>query len=206
MSCHNTNINKYTSQSRMIIKTKKCQPDAGDRLNLIQTEPVPTIGLARQQNKNKQNEKTENRKSNYKSHVKTDDSHKEDTSIPLSHVLTKTKSVSQLSSTHWSRLSGHTPHTPRVTVVVPVSGHGHGQHTLRVTAWSRSRLSSHGQHTPRVTAQTRSQPAGHTPHTPRVTVVVPVSYQRLTRKHNKNKQNEKLKNIKTNYHIAYQNR
>ena len=156
--------------SQLYIKTKKCQPDAGDRPDLIQTEPVPSIGLARQQNKNKQNEKTENR-----------------------------KSVSLLSSSHWSRLSGHTLHTPRVTVVVPVSGHGHGQHTPRVTARSRSWPSSHGQHTPRVTARTQSQPAGHTPHTPRVTVVVPVSHQRLTQNHNKNKQNEKLKNTKTNY-------
>ena len=32
------------------IKTKKCQPDAGDRPDLIQTEPVPSTGLARQTN------------------------------------------------------------------------------------------------------------------------------------------------------------
>ena len=188
-----------TPLSLIMSKTKKCQPDAGDRPDLIQTEPVPSIGLARQQNKNKQNEKTENQKSNYKSHANSDVSHKVYTSIPLSHVLTKTKSVNLLSSSHRSRLSGHTLHTPRVTVVVPVSGHGHGQHTPRVTARSRSWPSSHGRHTPRVTARTQSQPAGHTPHTPRVTVVVPVSHQRLTRKHNKNKQNEKLKNTKTNY-------
>ena len=41
------------------IKTKKCQSYAGDRPDLIQTAPVPSIGLARQ-NKNKQNVKTEN--------------------------------------------------------------------------------------------------------------------------------------------------
>ena len=80
----------------------------------------------------------------------------------------------------WSQLSGHTTHTPRVTVEVPVS-------------------SGHGQHTPRVTAQTRSRPSGHTTHTPRVTVEVPVSCHRLARKQNKNKLNEKMKNTKTNY-------
>ena len=144
-------------------KTKKCQPDAGDRPDLIQTEPVPSTGLARQQNKN----------------ANSDDSHKVLTSIPLSHVTKKTKSINLLSSSQRSRLSGHTLHTPRVTVVVPVSGHGHDQHTPRVTAMSRSWSSSHGRHTPRVTARTQSQPAGHTPHTPRVTEVVPVSHQGL---------------------------
>ena len=106
---------------------------------------------------------------------------------------------------------GHTLHTPRVTGVVPVSGHGHDRHTPRVTARSRSShgrhtprvtarsRSSHGQHTPRVTARTQSQPSGHTPHTPRVTVVVPVSQQRSTQNHNKNQRNEKQKNTKTNY-------
>ena len=188
-----------TPLSLIMSKTKKCQPDAGDRPDLIQTEPVPSIGLARQQNKNKQNEKTENRKSNHMLHDNSDVSHKVYTSISLSHVLTKTKSVNLLSSSQRSRLSGHTLHTPRVTVVVPVSGHGHGQHTPRVTARSRSWPSSHGRHTPRVTARTQSQPAGHTPHTPRVTEAVPVSHHRLTRKHNKNKRNEKQKNTKSNY-------
>ena len=50
------------------IKTKKCQPDAGDRPDLIQTEPVPSIGLARQNYKNQLNEKQKNEKLNYKSH------------------------------------------------------------------------------------------------------------------------------------------
>ena len=36
-------VNKYK-------KMKKCQPDAGDRPDLIQTEPVPSTGLARQTN------------------------------------------------------------------------------------------------------------------------------------------------------------
>ena len=38
------------SMSQVYIKTKKCQPDAGDRPDLIQTEPVPSTGLARQTN------------------------------------------------------------------------------------------------------------------------------------------------------------
>ena len=45
--------------SQISIKTKKCQSNAGDRLDLIQTAPVPSIGLARQ-HKNKQNAKIEN--------------------------------------------------------------------------------------------------------------------------------------------------
>ena len=104
-----------------------------------------------------------------------------------------------------SRPHGQTPHTPRVTVVVPVMQPG--QHTPRVTARSRSRSRPHGQtpHTPRVTVVVPVMQPGHTLHTPRVTVVVPVSSQglvnahRLTRKNNKNKQNEKLKNTKSNY-------
>ena len=67
-------------QSTNSTKTKKCQLDAGDRPDLIQTEPVPSIGLARQQNR---------------------------------------KSVKPSTSSHWSRLSCHTLHTPRVTGVVP---------------------------------------------------------------------------------------
>ena len=41
-------------------KTKKCQPVAGDMPDLIQTEHVPSKGLARPQNKNKLNEKNKN--------------------------------------------------------------------------------------------------------------------------------------------------
>ena len=48
-----------------------------------------------------------------------------------------------------SRLSGHGPHTPRVTVGVPDSGHN----SKLTVLWSKSRswLSGHGTHTPRVT-------------------------------------------------------
>ena len=41
----------------VLTKTKKCQPDAGDMPDLIQTEHVPSTGLAPQNNKNKRNEK-----------------------------------------------------------------------------------------------------------------------------------------------------
>ena len=37
------------SQNKKNIKTKKCQPAAGDRPDLIQTAPVPSRGLARPQ-------------------------------------------------------------------------------------------------------------------------------------------------------------
>ena len=55
------------------IKIKKCQPDAGDRPDLIQTEPVPSTGLARQNNKNQRNEKIKTEKINYLSNVKSND-------------------------------------------------------------------------------------------------------------------------------------
>ena len=42
------------------IKTKKCQPAARDMPDLIQTEHVPSKGLARPKNKNKLNEKNKN--------------------------------------------------------------------------------------------------------------------------------------------------
>ena len=45
-------------------KTKKCQPVAGDMPDLIQTEHVPSKGLARPKNKNKQNEKKKKQKLN----------------------------------------------------------------------------------------------------------------------------------------------
>ena len=70
--------------SLIILQTKKCQPDAGDRPDLIQTEPVPSTGLARKQNKNKPNEKIKNRKTNYLLHVKISDSLKPNNLIPLS--------------------------------------------------------------------------------------------------------------------------
>ena len=41
-----------SDSDKTMIKTKKCQPAAGDRLDLIQTRPVPSKGLTRQQNKN----------------------------------------------------------------------------------------------------------------------------------------------------------
>ena len=199
---------------------------AGFRPDLIQTEPVPSTGhgqhtprvtaqsrlsghtphtprvtvgvpvsghrLTRKPNKNKLNKKIKIRKTNYRSPVSSmSSSYKkpkkcqpvagvrpdliQTESVPSSGHGQHTPRVTALSR---SRLSGYTTHTPRVTVEVPVS-------------------TGHGQHTPRVTAQTGSRLTGHTTHTPRVTVMVPVSCHRLTRKQNKNKPNEKMKNTKT---------
>ena len=137
--------------SLIMSKTKKCQPDAGDRPDLIQTEPVPSIGLACQQNKNQQNEKIKNIKINHRSHVKTEDSLKMKGLIPLSlkcssvslpvanklsvvsvkhpddkwikDVLTKTKKC--LPAVRDTLVTG--PHTPRVTVGFPDSGRARQQ-------------------------------------------------------------------------------
>ena len=145
------------------------------------TVGVPGSRRSRKQNKHKQNEKYENQKSNYLSSVTVVDCVKL-TRLPSQSQVSSDTSVLK-SSIHSSRLSGHTLHTPRVTVVVPVSGQGHGQHTPRVTARSPSQPSGHWSsghtlHTPRVTVVvpvSDFSQSGHTPHTPRVTVVVPVS-------------------------------
>ena len=126
--------------------------------------------------------------------------------VPVSgHGSTRKQNLNISKSSTYKKLKKcqpepcHGQHTPRVTAESRSWFSGHGQHTPRVTAKSWSHRSGHGQQTPRVTAKTRSRPSGHTPHTPRVTVVVPVSGQGLTRKQNKNKQNEKTENMKTNY-------
>ena len=254
--------------SQIKIKTKKCQPGAGDRPDLIQTEPVPSTGhgqhtprvtarsrsrpsgqtphtprvtvvvpvsgqgLARKQTKNKQNVKIKNTKTNYQSHSKSSPlslvSCSEVSlpvankllcsvaSLPVANKLAKvsvkhpddkwltdvlTKTTKCQPAVRDLLPSGHTLHTPRVTVVVPVSGHspsGHTPHTPRVTVVvpvSGHILSGHTLHTPRVTVVVPV--SSHNPHTPRVTVDVPGS--RRSRKQNKNKQNEKYKNRKSNY-------
>ena len=45
---------------KVLIKTKKCQPPAGNMPDLIQTVHVPSRGLARHKNKNKLNIKQKN--------------------------------------------------------------------------------------------------------------------------------------------------
>ena len=123
------------------------------------TVGIPDSRLARQQNKNKQNEKYKNRKSNYLSNVTVVNSVKLTKLLSQSQVY---KNTCASKSRSRSRPSGQTLHTPRVTAVVPVSGQtlsGHTPHTPRVT--EAVPVSSHMQ-------------SGHTPHTPRVTVVVPV--------------------------------
>ena len=47
----------YCKLEKHPLKTKKCQPAAGDRPDLIQTAPVPSSWLARQKQKNQPNEK-----------------------------------------------------------------------------------------------------------------------------------------------------
>ena len=89
----------------VLTKIKKCQPDAGDRPDLIQTESVPSTGLARKQNKNKLNEKYKKKKSNYLQNVTLVVKHSEDTQV-IPFILSTV----------------HTVHTlePRVTVLVNV--------------------------------------------------------------------------------------
>ena len=240
-------------QVTKITKTKKCQPDAGDRPDLIQTATVPSTGLARQNNKNKQNEKMKTEKLNYLSNALSNDQAdnlsvasklfarrtnlsqeiNSPDSLPVANkvsedtvkqpddkwitvVLTKTKKCQPAARETLS--SGHTLHT----VVVPVSWHTSPGHTLHTVVVPVS--TGHTVHTPRVTVLVPVRP-GHTVHTlvPRVTdqvpvgshtssghtlhtVVVPVSHintnvpdSRLARQQNKNKRNEKYKNIKSNY-------
>ena len=177
-------------QSTKVTKTKKCQPDTGDRPDLIQTESVPSIGLARQ--------------TNYLSHISTDDlidSLPVANRLPISRTLLSKELNSPVSlpvankgmedrhpDDKWVKdvlikttkcqpaardtlSSGHTLHT----VEVPVSCHtlpGHTLHTVVVPV-----STGHTVHTlvPRVTVQVPVRP-GHTVHTlvPRVTVQVPV--------------------------------
>ena len=86
-----------TPLSHKITKTKKCQPDAGDRPDLIQTEPVPSTGHG--QHTPRVTAQSRSRLSGHGQHTP--------------RVIAQTR----------SQLSGHTPHTPRVTVGVPDSGH-----------------------------------------------------------------------------------
>ena len=182
--------------SRISNKTKKCQSEARDRPDLIQTEPVPGGSLVHQN----------------KMYF---------TDVTLVTQVMQTKlSCSPSSSNKTKKCQPKTGDRPDLIQTEPVPSVCHGQHTPRVTARSRSQFAGHSQHTPRVTAKTRSRLSGHTPHTPRVTVVVPVSVlgpsghtlhtprvtvvvpvrgHRLTRQQNKNQQNEKTKNTKTNY-------
>ena len=175
------------------------------------TVGVPGSRQSRKQNKNKQNKKYKKTKTNYRSHVKTNNladslpvANKLSVSrIPLSKELNSPVSLPVANKKTEDRhpddkwvmdalikttkcqpavryIPGHTLHTPRVTVVVPVSGHMLSGHTL---------------HTPRVTVVVPV--SSHSLQTSQVTVGVPGS--RRSRKQNKNKLNEKYKNQKSNY-------
>ena len=74
-----------------LIKIKKCHSEARDRPDLIQTMPVPGGSLARTKNKNKQNEKIKNNKSNYLSNVTLVSKAKRTKQYNLSQVSTKIK-------------------------------------------------------------------------------------------------------------------
>ena len=193
------------------------------------TVGVPGSRQSRKQNKNKQNEKSKNTKSNYRSHVKTNDladslpvANKLSVSrILLSQELNSPVSLSVANKRTEDRhpddkwlmdalikttkcqpavrdIPGHTLHTLRVTVEVPVRDtmqSGHTLHTPRVTVEvpvSATMLSGHTLHTPRVTVVVPV--SSHHPHTPRVTVGVPGS--RRSRKQNKinRTKNTKIKN------------
>ena len=185
-----------------ITKTKKCQPDAGDRPDLIQTEPVPSIGLACQQNKNQLNVKLKNEKTNYKSHEPTDDpadslpvanrlsagrfplSKELNSPVPLSVANKKTEDrhpddkwlkddlIKTTKCQPAARDALPSGHTLH-TVVVPVSCHILPGHTLHTVVVPVS--PGHTVHTLVVTVQVPVRSTGHTVHTLVVTVQVPVS-------------------------------
>ena len=175
-------------------KTKKCQPDAGDRPDLIQTEHVPSTGLARQNNKNK----LKNRKSKYCQNVTVVEDIKHSQVIPF--ILSTVHTVHTLEPRVTVLVNvrpAQTCHTlaPRVTDLVPV-----GESLLSILQqslfWSLAVQASitqvsslkypvtpfilstvHTVHTlePRVTVLVNVRPA-QTCHTlvPRVTDLVPV--------------------------------
>ena len=107
----------------VLTKTKKCQPDPGDRPDLIQTESVPRIGLARQNNKNKRNEKYKNKKSNYLQNVTLVEDTKHSQVIPF--ILSTVHTVHTLEPRVTDLVNvrpAQTCHTlaPRVTDLVTV--------------------------------------------------------------------------------------
>ena len=107
----------------VLTKTKKCQPDAGDRPDLIQTEHVPSTGLARQNNKNKLNEKYKNKKSNYLQNVTLVEDINHSRVIPFILSTVHTVHTLELRVTVLVNVRpGQTVHTlaPRVTDQVPV--------------------------------------------------------------------------------------
>ena len=106
-----------------LIKTKKCQPAVRDTLeNGPHTAKagvgVPDSGLARPQNKNKQNEKIKNHKTNYLSHVTLVSKTKHTKQFYQSQVSTKITKVSACCQGH----TGNGPHPCGVGVGVPDGG------------------------------------------------------------------------------------
>ena len=159
-----------------ITKTTKCQPDAGDRPDLIQTEPVPSIGLARNKNKNQLNKKQKIKKSNYQSHVQPSDLAD---SLPVANLLSASRDTLSQECTSPVSLSVASkniedsvqyPDGKWLTDIVTK--------TTKVSACCQA-------HT------------GNGPHPCGVGVGVPDDG--LTRPKYKNKRNEKKKNRKSNY-------
>ena len=118
-----------------LIKTKKCHSEARDRPDLIQTAPVPGGGLARPQNKNKQNEKSKNSKSNYYSHV----------TLAAKVKLTKCFSKSQ-DPIKTKKCHSEARDRPDLIQTAPVPGGGLARHKLyylsHVTLAKRGQISA----------------------------------------------------------------
>ena len=97
---------KQYNLSQVSTKSKKCQPDAGDRPDLIQTEPVPSTGLACS-------------KSNYLS----------DVTLVYKGQVSKVKHI-------WSQSSGHDAAVMAAVMAQRsrLSGHGHVTAVTAVTA------------------------------------------------------------------------
>ena len=88
-------LQSISVQKNPVNKIKKCQPAAGDRPDLIQTEPVPSRGLARPQKKINRTKKLINEKRNYLSNVTLK---KEDECTTLTELFNKLISHSEDSS------------------------------------------------------------------------------------------------------------
>ena len=136
---------KSITLSLIIIKTKKCQSDAGDRPDLIQTAPVPSRGPSRQKIKINRMKKLKNSKSNYLLNV------------TLKKIVKQTKSFSLFlallifKESHW-KLSTYFHFISLVSQCIPVAyfhfisskkrnklikqKNGNGKNSLLISHWN----------------------------------------------------------------------
>ena len=105
-------------------KQQKCQPAAGDRPDLIQTEPVPSSGLARQTNKNKLNEKTLNYKRNYLSNVS------------IAQSVKHTNQTCLQPAPSYSQISHFLSRKDRNKLIKSQNGNGTSRKSLTVIHWN----------------------------------------------------------------------